>query len=97
MLRHSGSPCRISRNPNVAEQIDPTLRRRGKTMRAKPQLREHLLATKMKRWAIIGRCPTAYPNCSPARARRNFSRLLAKYPDLARQMNLDILSAYPPV
>jgi hypothetical protein len=66
-------------------------------MRAKPQLREHLLATKMKRWAIIGRCPSAYPNCSPARARRNFSRLLAKYPDLARQMNLDILSAYPPV
>jgi hypothetical protein len=26
-------------------------------MRAKPQLREHLLATKMKKWAMIGALP----------------------------------------
>lgn len=66
-------------------------------MRANPQLREHLLATKMKKWASIGRCPSAYPNCSPSSARRNFSRLLAKYPELGRRLNLDILSAYPPL
>jgi hypothetical protein len=66
-------------------------------MRAKPQLREHLLATKMKRWAIIGRCPTAYPNCSPSRARRNYARLAARYPELARRLGMDTLSAYPPL
>lgn len=64
-------------------------------MRAKPQLREHLLATKMKRWALIGRCPSAYPNCSPERARRNLSRLMSRYPELARRLGMDALSAYP--
>ena len=66
-------------------------------MRAKPQLREHLLATKMKKWAIIGRCPSAYPNCSPARARRNFSRLMGRYPELARRLGMTAISAYPPL
>ena len=66
-------------------------------MRAKPELREHLLATKMKRWASIGRCPAAYPNCSPARARRNYARLAARYPELARRLGMDTLSAYPPL
>ena len=66
-------------------------------MRAKPQLREHLLATKMKRWALIGRCPAAYPNCSPARARRNYSRLYARHEELARRLGLTPVSAYPPI
>jgi hypothetical protein len=66
-------------------------------MRAKPQLREHLLATKMKKWAIIGRCPAAYTNCSPARARRNFSRLMSRYPELARRLGMTAISAYPPL
>jgi hypothetical protein len=51
----------------------------------------------MKRWALIGMYPTAYPNCSPAKARRNFSRLLAKYPQIAERLELDALSAYPPL
>jgi hypothetical protein len=66
-------------------------------MRAKLPLREHLLATKMKKWAIIGRCPGAYPNCSPARARRNFSRLMSRYPELARRLGMTAISAYPPL
>jgi hypothetical protein len=66
-------------------------------MRAKPQLREHLLAAKMKRWASIGRCPGAYPNCPPSRARRNYARLLAKYPEIAKRLHLDVVSAYPPL
>ena len=66
-------------------------------MRAKPQLREHLLATKMKRWALIGQHPHAYPNCSPAKARRNFSRLMSRYPELARRLGMTAISAYPPL
>jgi hypothetical protein len=66
-------------------------------MRAKPQLREHLLATKLKRWASIGRCPAAYPNCSPSKARKNYSRLLSRYPELARRLGLTAVSAYPPI
>jgi hypothetical protein len=55
-------------------------------MRARPEIRQHLLAAKMQRWALIGRNPRAYTNCSPSKARRNYSRLYAKYPDLARRL-----------
>ncbi len=65
-------------------------------MRAKPQLRQHLLATKMKRWAQIGRSPSAYSNYRSVQARKNFARLLAKYPEIAKRLHLDALSAYPP-
>jgi hypothetical protein len=64
-------------------------------MRARPEIREHLLAKKMQRWALIGRYPSMYPNFSPARARRNFTRLLAKYPQIAERLRLDAVSAYP--
>jgi len=66
-------------------------------MRARPEIRERLLAAKMKRWALIGRSPYVHPNCSPTRARRNFSRLLGKYPELARRLGMDALSPYPPL
>jgi hypothetical protein len=66
-------------------------------MRARPELRNHLLAKKMQRWALIGRHPSAFPNCPASRARRNFSRLLAKYPKIAERLGLTVLSAYPPL
>ena len=66
-------------------------------MHARPQIREHLLAIKLQRWALIGRHPSAFPNISPARARRNFSRLLAKFPHIAQRLGLTPLSAYPPL
>jgi len=66
-------------------------------MRARPQLRQHLLARSMQKWALIGRHPSAYPNCPASRARRNFARLLAKYPQIAERLGIDALSAYPPL
>jgi hypothetical protein len=65
-------------------------------LNARPQIREHLLARKMNRWALIGRHPSAFPNCPASRARRNFSRLFAKYPQIAERLGLTPLSAYPP-
>ena len=44
-------------------------------MHARPEVKQILISHKLRRWASIGRCPTAYPNCSPSRARRNYSRL----------------------
>ena len=64
-------------------------------MRARPEVRQLLVARKLKRWALIGRNPGAFPNCSASKARRNFSRLLAKYPELAERLRLTPLSAYP--
>ena len=65
--------------------------------RARPQLREHLLARKMNRWALIGRYPSGHPSTSVARARRNFSRLLARYPEIAERLGLTMLSSFPPL
>ena len=66
-------------------------------MHARPEVREILIALKLRRWSRIAQNPSAYSNCSPARARRNFLKLLAKYPELARRLNLGIASAYPRV
>jgi hypothetical protein len=64
-------------------------------MNGRPEVRQLLLAKAMQRWALIGRNPTAFPNVSPSRARRNFSRLISKYPEIAKHLRLDVLSAYP--
>lgn len=64
-------------------------------MNARPQVRQHLLAIRMKRWAQIGRSPSTYSNYRSAQARKNFARLLAKYPEIAKHLGLTALSAYP--
>jgi hypothetical protein len=66
-------------------------------LNARPQIRDHLLARAMQKWALRGRYPSAYPNCRASRARKNFSRLLAKYPHIAQRLGLDAVSAYPPL
>lgn len=66
-------------------------------MHARPEVKEILIALKLRRWSRIAQNPSAYPNCSPSKARRNFLKLLAKYPDLGRRLNLGISSAYPRV
>lgn len=66
-------------------------------MHARPEVREILISHKLLRWAMIGRRPTAYPNCSPSRARRNFARLFARHEELARRLGLTPVSAYPPL
>jgi len=68
-----------------------------KTMRARPEVRDILIAHKMRYWSLRAQYPTSFPNCRPSRARRNFARLLAKYPQIAERLGLDALSAYPPL
>ena len=66
-------------------------------MHARPEVKRILISQKLRRWASIGRCPAAYPNCSPAIARRNYARLASRYPELARRLGLTPVSAYPPL
>jgi len=66
-------------------------------MHARPQIREHLLAAKMKRWAMIARCPLIDPSCPPARARRNFWRLCASHPDIMAKLQMNMLSVFDPL
>ena len=64
-------------------------------MRARPEIRERLLAKKLQKWALIGSHPTAFPNCAASRARRNYARLFARHEALARRLGMDAVSAYP--
>jgi hypothetical protein len=68
-----------------------------KTMRARPEVRDILIAHKMRYWSLRAQYPSAFPSCSPSRARRNLLKLLARHPETARRLKLDVKSAYPPV
>ena len=64
------------------------------TMHARPEIRTILIAKKLKRWTLIAKYPAVYPGYSPARARRNYWRLCAKYPEIMAMLNLNELSVY---
>ena len=64
-------------------------------MRARPEICERLLCSKLRHWARIGSSPHLHSNGSVSAARRNYSRLYARHTDLARQINLTVASAYP--
>jgi hypothetical protein len=64
-------------------------------MRATPEVKEILIRQKLRKWSMIAQHPFVDPTCPPSRARRNFLRLLARYPDAAHRLNLTVASAYP--
>ena len=64
-------------------------------MHARPEVKRILISQKLLKWASIGKNPSAYPNCSPSRARRNYARLFARHEEVARRLGLTTISAYP--
>jgi hypothetical protein len=63
-------------------------------MRARPEIRQVLIAQKLKRWLLISRFPFVDLTCPPARARRNFWRLLKKHPAVGAKLGLTLASVY---
>jgi hypothetical protein len=63
-------------------------------MNARPEVKEVLIQKRMRRWWLIARCPVVDPACSPARARRNYLRLISKYPEIAEKLGLNVVSVY---
>jgi hypothetical protein len=63
-------------------------------MRARPEIRDILVAKKLRRWSLIAKFPIIDPTCLPSRARRNFWRLLQKYPAIGKKLGLTIASVY---
>jgi hypothetical protein len=63
-------------------------------MHARPEVKQILIQNKMKRWWSIARCPLIDRKCPPARARRNFLRLLEKYPEVGKRLGLSVTSVY---
>jgi hypothetical protein len=65
-------------------------------MRARPEIRDILIAKKLKRWLLIAQHPFVDRSCPPARARRNYQRLFAKHSELAKRLGLSITGVYTP-
>jgi hypothetical protein len=65
-------------------------------MHARPQIRDILVAKKLRRWLLIAHHPFVDPTCPPSRARRNYQRLFAKHSELANRLGLSITSVYTP-
>ena len=60
-------------------------------MHARPEVATILIKKKLRHWLSIARyCPDR----NPAQARRNFLRLLDKYPEIGRKLGLSIVSPY---
>jgi hypothetical protein len=66
-------------------------------VRARKEIKPILIAKKMKRWHGIARCPLNDVRCLPSRARKNFQRLVRKYPEIAEGLGLNELSVYLPI
>lgn len=63
-------------------------------MHARPQVREILIAQKLRKWRLIALHNFVDPTCPPSRARRNYQRLFAKHSELAKRLGLSITSVY---
>jgi hypothetical protein len=59
-------------------------------MNGRQRVREAIIAMKMTRWSLIARHPAVYRHYSSARARRNYWRLLSRYPEIARRLGLTV-------
>lgn len=64
-------------------------------MHARPEVKQILISQKLLKYASIGKNPSAYPNYSSSRARRNYARLFARHEEVARRLGLTTISAYP--
>ncbi|MDQ1405440.1 MAG: hypothetical protein QOG55_1069 [Acidobacteriaceae bacterium] len=63
-------------------------------MNARPEIRQRLIEIKIARWCRVAKYPSLDPRCPPSRARRNFWRLISKYPETAEKLRLTAVSVY---
>jgi hypothetical protein len=63
-------------------------------MHARPQIRDILIQKKLLRWCRIAKWHPIDRRSPPARARRNYWRLLKAHPQIAQRLGLNELSVY---
>jgi len=63
-------------------------------MHARPRIREVIIAKKMRRWVLISVCRGIDPSYPRSRARKNFWRLIQRYPEIAAKLGLNEASVY---
>jgi hypothetical protein len=65
-------------------------------MNARPTVRQAIIGQKLRRWSMISRYGFIEPSYPRARARKNYWRLLARYPEIGARLHLTELSVYEP-
>ena len=63
-------------------------------MNAGKDIREHLIAERMRYWLGIAQTPLLDIKCPTWRARKNFWALQKRYPDLAKRLGLSKVSVF---
>src|SRR5207249_3806661 len=63
--------------------------------RARPEIRPHLIAARMKRWLDIARCPIMNTKVPTWKARRNYRHLVQRYPEIAAALGYTEAMSYP--
>jgi hypothetical protein len=63
-------------------------------MNARKEIREHLIAIRMRYWHDVARCPLVNIRVPTWRARKNFWALVRKYPTLAARLGLSEVSVF---
>ena len=66
-------------------------------MNAGEDIRDVLIARKMRRWLARAKYPAIDPRCPTWRSRKNFWRLIAKHPHVAARFGLNRLSVFEPL
>jgi hypothetical protein len=63
-------------------------------MRARKQVQQILVASKMLHWCDVARCQQLDPKCPPGRARKNYWYLFHRYPEIAAKLGLHEWSCF---
>jgi hypothetical protein len=63
-------------------------------MNCREQIREHLIAERLRYWLMIARTPSIKPHIPKWRARRNFWSLCRRHGDLAKRLGLSEVSVF---
>jgi hypothetical protein len=63
-------------------------------MHARPQVRDILVAQKLRHWSLVARHNFVEPSYPRAKARKNYWRLFRRYPEIAQRIGLHEWSVY---
>lgn len=63
-------------------------------MNGRKLIRDAIIRKKILHWRNAARSPNFYKNIYPSRARKNFWRLIGRYPEIATQLGVHEASVY---
>ena len=61
---------------------------------ARPEIKQRLIERRMQRWLLVAKYPSIDNRYTPAKARRNFWRLIKAHPQTADRLSLTPVSVY---